>query len=326
MHYLKQSTSVDVRLGPFVDATDGVTPETGVTLGAADQAEALKHDGAATVDISSNTWAAVTGCDGWYDLTLTTTDTNTLGQLTIVVQDSSVCLPVFKDFMVVPANTYDSLVGGTDYLQTDAVQVEGVDATDQINAACDASMVTYGLDHLVSAAVTGTDVADNSVIAKMVASGATADWDTFVNTTDSLQAARDKLTDIETDTAEIGAAGAGLTAINLPDQTMNITGNITGNLSGSIGSLGATAKSDVNAEVVDALATDTYAEPGQEAPAATNTLAAKIGYIFKFMRNKIETTSTQISVYDDAGTTVDQKSTISDSAGTFTRGEFGSGP
>jgi hypothetical protein len=43
--------------------------------------------------------------------------------------------------------------------------------------------------------------------------------------------------DILLDTAEIGAAGAGLTAINLPDQTMNITGNITGNLSGSVGSV-----------------------------------------------------------------------------------------
>ena len=42
---------------------------------------------------------------------------------------------------------------------------------------------------------------------------------------------------ILTDTAEIGTAGAGLTNINLPDQTMNITGNITGNLSGSVGSV-----------------------------------------------------------------------------------------
>jgi hypothetical protein len=39
------------------------------------------------------------------------------------------------------------------------------------------------------------------------------------------------------DTDDIGVAGAGLTAINLPDQTMNITGNITGNLSGSVGSV-----------------------------------------------------------------------------------------
>ena len=32
-------------------------------------------------------------------------------------------------------------------------------------------------------------------------------------------------------------AGAGLTNINLPDQTMNITGDVTGNLSGSVGSV-----------------------------------------------------------------------------------------
>lgn len=42
---------------------------------------------------------------------------------------------------------------------------------------------------------------------------------------------------IEVDTAEIGAAGAGLTNINLPNQTMDIVGNITGNLSGSVGSV-----------------------------------------------------------------------------------------
>lgn len=45
------------------------------------------------------------------------------------------------------------------------------------------------------------------------------------------------IADILTDTAEIGAAGAGLTNINLPNQTMDIVGNITGNLSGSVGSV-----------------------------------------------------------------------------------------
>lgn len=103
-------------------------------------------------------------------------------------------------------------------------------------------------------------------------------------------------------------------------------GSVTGNVTGSVGSLAAQAKTDVNAEVVDALATDTYAEPGQGAPAATATLSAKINYIYKFLRNKITTTSSQISIYDDAGTTVDQKSAISDNATTFTRGEFGTGP
>lgn len=37
--------------------------------------------------------------------------------------------------------------------------------------------------------------------------------------------------------AEVGTAGDGLTAINLPNQTMDIVGSITGNLSGSVGSV-----------------------------------------------------------------------------------------
>jgi len=105
---LKQSTQIKVRVGPFVDVTDGYTPETGITLGAADEAELLKYNGAGTVDISSNTWAAVTGCDGWYDLTLTTSDTDTLGDITIVVQDDSTCLPVFATFSITTANYWDS--------------------------------------------------------------------------------------------------------------------------------------------------------------------------------------------------------------------------
>ena len=54
------------------------------------------------------------------------------------------------------------------------------------------------------------------------------------------QTANDNGADINAillDTAEIGTAGAGLTNINLPNQTMDITGDITGNLSGSVGSV-----------------------------------------------------------------------------------------
>jgi hypothetical protein len=55
------------------------------------------------------------------------------------------------------------------------------------------------------------------------------------------------------DTAEIGAAGAGLTAINLPDQAMNITGNITGNLSGSVGSVTGNVGGTINGLTATAL-------------------------------------------------------------------------
>jgi len=149
---------------------------------------------------------------------------------------------------------------------------------------------------------------------------------------------------IETDTAEIGAAGAGLTNINLPNQTMDITGNITGNLSGSVGSvtgavgsvagnvdgsvgsLAAQAKADVNAEVVDALATDTYAEPGQATPGATTTIAVKLGYLYKAWRNKSTQTATEYNLYNDDTTTVGQKATVSDDATTATKGEVATGP
>lgn len=106
----------------------------------------------------------------------------------------------------------------------------------------------------------------------------------------------------------------------------SVTGNVGGNVTGSVGSLGTTAKSDVNAEVVDALATDTYAEPGQGAPAATTSLAAKINYLYKAWRNKSTQTATEYALYDDAGTTVDQKATVSDDATTATKGEVGTGP
>lgn len=146
MLLLKQSTAVDIRVGPFVDATDGVTPETGITLGAADQAEVLRADGAATLDISGATWAAVTGADGWYDLTLSTTATNTLGDLTVVVQDTDTCLPVFVRAMVVPANVYDSLVAGTDQLETDLIQWRGTQPANLIstNVPADVAAVQTG--------------------------------------------------------------------------------------------------------------------------------------------------------------------------------------
>ena len=83
---------------------------------------------------------------------------------------------------------------------------------------------------------------------------------------------------------------------------------------------------EVNAEVVDALNTDTYAEPGQGAPAATTTLAAKINYLYKAWRNKSTQDATTYELFDDAGSTVDQKATVSDDGTTATKGEVVSGP
>jgi len=90
-------------------------------------------------------------------------------------------------------------------------------------------------------------------------------------------------------------------------------------------SLSSTSASDVTSAVNAAFAS-TYAEPGQGAPAATASLAAKIGYLYKAWRNKLTQTNTSYRVYGDDETTVDQKATFSDDGTTATKGEVGSGP
>lgn len=91
-------------------------------------------------------------------------------------------------------------------------------------------------------------------------------------------------------------------------------------------SLKTQAKADVNAEVVDALNVDAYAEPGQGAPAATLSLAAKINYLFKGWRNEWRQSASQRSLMNDAGTVVDQKASVSQASGTVTVSKIGSGP
>lgn len=95
-------------------------------------------------------------------------------------------------------------------------------------------------------------------------------------------------------------------------------------MAGSIGSLAAQAQTDVNTQVLDVLNTDTFAEPGVGAPPATATLVQKIGYLFKFLRNRATSTGTTLTVYNDDGTTAAQQATHSDNGTTYDRGEWGS--
>lgn len=123
------------------------------------------------------------------------------------------------------------------------------------------------------------------------------------------------LVDIEGQTDDIGVAGAGLTALG--DTRI-------ANLDATVSSRATPAQ--VNTEVLDVLNTDTFAEPGQEAPGATVSLVKKIGYLYKAFRNRLTQTSTTFTLYADDGTTVDQKATVSDNGTTFDRNEIVSGP
>jgi hypothetical protein len=116
-------------------------------------------------------------------------------------------------------------------------------------------------------------------------------------------------------------AGTTSIAINVGSLLSNVA-----NVDSDIAALNNLSTAQVNAEVVDALNVDTYAEPGQEAPAATASLVKKIGYLYKNWRNRKTVTSTAISIYNDAAAVVDQKALHSDDATTYDKGETGTGP
>jgi hypothetical protein len=115
--WLKQSTQIIARFGPFLDKTDGVVEEVGL---AGNGTEISKNHAAFGTGPTLGTHDA----DGWYPITLTTTHTDTLGPLTVKSHDSAVHLPVWLEFLVVPANIWDSFFS-TDFLQVDVTQLLG---------------------------------------------------------------------------------------------------------------------------------------------------------------------------------------------------------
>lgn len=128
MSFLKQSTSVTIRLGPFLDKTDGVTEETALSP----VVEVSKNHGAFAARSSAT--AISHDAAGWYAIPLDTTDTGTLGNFIVKSDDSANHLPVWREFTVIPANVYDSIVSGTDLLQVDTTEWAGA-ATNSADSA-----------------------------------------------------------------------------------------------------------------------------------------------------------------------------------------------
>jgi hypothetical protein len=137
--WLKQSTAKVISFGPFVDQGDGVSLEVGL-VSAIDHATTgilLSKNGGALTIRHQNVTASTYDAYGNYLVTLDTTDTNTLGTLRMQFAAAATNVPVWQDFMVMPANVYDSLVSGSaaDLLDVSAVQLNGTALTAQIIAA-----------------------------------------------------------------------------------------------------------------------------------------------------------------------------------------------
>lgn len=295
MILLKVSTAATLRCGPFVDKDDAVTPETSVTLGGADQAEALKASGA-TVDISGATFAAITGADGWYDLSLTSSHTDTVGMLTIVIQDASVCLPVFARAMVLPAQVFDSLVGGTDNL--------------------DVNVEDWG-----NTAVPTTETGGQGVIRRNTAQGGDVQAIT-------LDASASTVANFYRGCAVeiIGGTGVGqkryVTAYDESSKVATVDDPwITQPDNTSVFRLLAESQGTTAAALVDLMLDEAMVEPSA-VPAVTAKVREVLAWLLVLSRNKITQTATTGTLRNDADNATIATTTVSDNGTTGVRGEW----
>lgn len=140
--WLKQSTSIEVKVGPFVSSTDGVTPQTSLTI---TSSEVLLSKNEGDWAAKNESTSLVHESNGFYRCLLNTTDTNTLALLRYQIAESG-CLPVWGSFLVVPANVYDSFFS-TDFLQVDVISLANGVITDAAIAASGTTKirsVTFG--------------------------------------------------------------------------------------------------------------------------------------------------------------------------------------
>lgn len=303
--YLRQSTaSQEVPLGYFVDSTDGNTEETALSIANTDIK--IWKTGATTL-ANKNSGGATHISNGVYYAVLDATDTDTIGSLVIFVHVSG-ALSVRVECVVLDEAIYDQMFGTTAFATAEAVAdavwneaTTGHTTSGTFGEQCatdiDAILVDTGttLDGRLPAALVSGRI--DASVGAMAANVLTA---TAINA-DAITAAK-VAADVTTEIQSGLATAASIAALN--------------NLSAA----------QVNAEVVDALATDTYAEPGQGTPAATTSLAAKINYLYKNWRNRKTQTSTTWSLYNDDATTVDQKSTVADDGTTGSKTEVTTGP
>lgn len=132
MRFLRTNTAVRVTVGPFFASSDGITPKTALTVTNCKLTFMVDDGNVPTLVLDTNPTASggandmvhVTGDDaGFYDLELAAANVNYLGRAMLALTDATNHCPVFHEFMILPAMVYDSLVLGTDRLDTNVTHV-----------------------------------------------------------------------------------------------------------------------------------------------------------------------------------------------------------
>lgn len=110
MQFLRQSTEIDLMIGPAVDIADFIASVTDLVSADVDTFGIRHHN----QEAYSNVKGVITlthAVAGHYYITLTAGYSGVLGHLRIIVRDDSKCIPFWEDFFVIPAPMYDALFG-----------------------------------------------------------------------------------------------------------------------------------------------------------------------------------------------------------------------
>lgn len=295
---LRQSTaSQEIPLGYFVDALDGNTEETALSI-ANTNIKLWKMGATALVD--KNSGGATHMANGLYYCVLDATDTNTLGALVVWVHVSG-ALAVRVECVVLPAVVYDSLIAGSDRLQVH-------------------------VDEMTAGIITATVIATNAVDADALAADAVSEIQSGLATASALSTVAGY---VDTEVAAIkaktdlipaspAAVGSAMTLATNAVSAAALASDAVAEIQSGLSTLSA---AQVNAEVVDALSVDTYAEPSG-VPGATSSLKDKINWLFMLARNKRLTTATADTVRNDGDSADVGTAVLSDDGSTFTRGKY----
>lgn len=93
----------------------------------------------------------------------------------------------------------------------------------EVQSECNDALVALALDHLFAAAITGTDVTDDSFAALIVSNSATADFDDYDNTSDSLPALAASIGNITVGSAAISTVADSFTGTTVSVASGSVT-------------------------------------------------------------------------------------------------------
>ncbi len=133
MRFLKTNTATRVTVGPFLDKTDGITPEVAITVTSCKLTlvvdtggvPTLVLDTAPTASGGANDMVHVTNDDaGFYDLELAAADVNYVGRAMLAITDVATHCPVFHEFMILSAQAFDAMCG-TGNFSADIIAISG---------------------------------------------------------------------------------------------------------------------------------------------------------------------------------------------------------